>query len=164
MSQHVIERSEEHPDIITVNMGPSHPATHGVLRIVLKLDGETVVKAVPHIGYLHRGMEKIAENRTYLQFLPYTDRMDYLAPLAANVGFSLAVEELLGVEVPPRCQAIRVLCCELALIGDLTGARLTTSYTRVGGVTHDADRKWLADLRRFVDEFPRRVDEYESLL
>jgi len=198
MSQHVIERSEEHPDIITVNMGPSHPATHGVLRIVLKLDGETVVKAVPHIGYLHRGMEKIAENRTYLQFLPYTDRMDYLAPLAANVGFSLAVEELLGVEVPPRCQAIRVLCCELARIGahlvwlgthaldmgaatvffhtfrdrewhydlieDLTGARLTTSYTRVGGVTHDADRKWLADLRRFVDEFPRRVDEYESLL
>ncbi len=198
MSQQGFERSEEHPDIITVNMGPSHPATHGVLRIVLKLDGETVVKAVPHIGYLHRGMEKIAENRTYLQFLPYTDRMDYLAPLAANVGFCLAVEELLGIEVPPRCQAIRVLCCELARIGahlvwlgthaldmgaatvffhtfrdrewhydlveDLTGARLTTSYTRVGGVTHDADRKWLDDLRRFVDEFPRRVDEYESLL
>jgi len=198
MAQHLIERSEDHPDIITVNMGPSHPATHGVLRIVLKLDGETVVKAVPHIGYLHRGMEKIAENRTYLQFLPYTDRMDYLGPLAANVGFCLAVEELLGIEVPPRCQVLRVLCCELARIGshlvwlgthaldmgaatvffhtfrdrewhydlveDLTGARLTTSYTRVGGVSRDADAKWLQDLRAFVDEFPRRVDEYESLL
>lgn len=195
---HHIERSEEHPDIITVNMGPSHPATHGVLRLVLKLDGETVVKAVPHLGYLHRGMEKIAENRTYLQFIPYTDRMDYLSPLAANVGFCLAVEDLLGLEVPPRCQALRVMCAELARIGshlvwlgthaldmgaatvffhtfrdrewhydlveDLTGARLTTSFTRVGGVAHDADAKWLADLRRFVDEFPKRVDEYESLL
>jgi NADH-quinone oxidoreductase subunit D len=70
MSDHVFERSDDHPDIITINMGPSHPATHGVLRIVLQLDGETVVKAVPHIGYLHRGMEKIAENRTYLQFIP----------------------------------------------------------------------------------------------
>jgi NADH-quinone oxidoreductase subunit D len=193
-----IVRSEDHPDVITVNMGPSHPATHGVLRLVLKLDGETVVQAVPHIGYLHRGMEKIAENRTYLQFIPYTDRMDYLGPLAANVGFCLAVEELLGIEVPPRCQAIRVLCCELARIGshlvwlgthaldmgaatvffhtfrdrewhydlveDLTGARLTTSFTRVGGVAHDAEPKWLDDLRRFVDAFPRRVDEYESLL
>src|SRR5262249_25015396 len=85
-----LERSEEHPDLITVNMGPSHPATHGVLRIVLQLNGEEVVKAVPHLGYLHRGMEKIAEERTYLQFIPYTDRMDYLSPLAANVGFCLA--------------------------------------------------------------------------
>ena len=90
------ERSEDHPDIVTINMGPSHPATHGVLRLVLKLDGERVTDCVPHLGYLHRGMEKIAENRTYLQFMPYTDRMDYLSPLAANVGFSLAVEELLG--------------------------------------------------------------------
>ncbi len=70
------ERHPEHPDVVTINMGPSHPATHGVLRLVLKLDGERVVKCVPHLGYLHRGMEKIAENRTYLQFIPYTDRMD----------------------------------------------------------------------------------------
>jgi NADH-quinone oxidoreductase subunit D len=192
------ERSDEHPDIVTLNMGPSHPATHGVLRIVLELDGETVVRAVPHIGYLHRGMEKIAENRTYLQFIPYTDRMDYLSPLSANVGFALAVEELLGIRVPPRCEAIRVLCCELARIGshlvwmgthaldlgagtvffhtfrdrewhydlieDLTGARLTTSYTRVGGVVRDVDRAWLAKLREFVDAMPGRIDEYESLL
>ncbi len=192
------ERSEEHPDIVTLNMGPSHPATHGVLRIVLQLDGETVVKAVPHIGFLHRGMEKIAENRTYLQFIPYTDRMDYLSPLAANVGFALAVEELLGIRVPPRCEVIRVLCCELARVGshlvwlgthaldlgagtvffhtfkdrewhydlieDLTGARLTTSYTRVGGVVRDVDSAWLGKLREFVDAMPRRIDEYESLL
>jgi NADH-quinone oxidoreductase subunit D len=193
-----IERPREHPDIITVNMGPSHPATHGVLRIVLQLDGEQVVSAVPHLGYLHRGMEKIAEDRTYLQFIPYTDRMDYLSPLAANVGFCLAVEELLGIRVPPRCEAIRVLCAELARIGahlvwlgthaldlgaatvffhtfrdrewhydlveDLTGARLTTSYTRVGGVVQDAEGAWLGRLREFVNAFPSRIDEYEGLL
>jgi NADH-quinone oxidoreductase subunit D len=193
-----IERSEEHPDIITVNMGPSHPATHGVLRVVLKLDGETVVSAVPHLGYLHRGMEKLGENRTYLQFIPYTDRMDYLSPLAANVGFALAVEELLGVRVPPRCEVIRVMCGELARIGshlvwlgthaldmgaatvffhtfkdrewhydlveDLCGARLTTSFTRVGGVAYDVTKAWLGKLREFVDAFPKRVDDFESLL
>jgi len=195
---HGFERSEEDPDIVTINMGPSHPATHGVLRLVLKLDGERVRHCVPHLGYLHRGMEKIAENRTYLQFIPYTDRMDYLSPLAANVGFALAVEELLGVEVPPRCQVIRVICCELARIGshqlwlgthaldlgagtvffhtfkdrewhydlveDLTGARLTTSFTRVGGVMHDVEKDWLGRLREFVDAMPGRIDEYEALL
>jgi NADH-quinone oxidoreductase subunit D len=196
--QQRIERSPENPDIITINMGPSHPATHGVLRVVLQLDGETVVEAVPHIGYLHRGMEKLAENHTYLQFIPYTDRMDYLSPLAANVGFALAVEELLGVRVPPRCEVIRVIAGELARIGshlvwlgthaldmgagtvffhtfrdrewhydlieDLCGARLTTSYTRIGGVTHDVTPEWLGKLREFVDAFPKRVDEYEALL
>ena len=106
---HTIERHPDNPELITVNMGPSHPATHGVLRLVLKMDGETCVNAVPHLGYLHRGMEKIAENRTYLQFLPYTDRMDYLSPLAANVGYALAIENLLGVDVPERQKWIRVL-------------------------------------------------------
>jgi len=195
---HTIVRSEEHPDVVTVNMGPSHPATHGVLRLVLKLEGEKVRECVPHLGYLHRGMEKIAENRTYLQFIPYTDRMDYLSPLAANVGFALAVEDLLGVEMPARGNAVRVLCCELARIGshllwlgthaldlgaatvffhtfkdrewhydlveDLTGARLTTSFTRVGGMLHDVDKAWLGRLREFVDEMPNRIDDYESLL
>jgi len=179
-------------------MGPSHPATHGVLRVVLDLDGETVVGCRPDIGYLHRGMEKIAENRTYLQFIPYTDRMDYLSPLAANVGFALAVEKLLGIQVPPRCEVLRVICCELARVGshlvwlgtsaldlgaatmffhtfkdrewhydlieDLTGARLTTSYTRVGGVMHDATPDWLARVRQFVDAMPDRIDDYERLL
>jgi NADH-quinone oxidoreductase subunit D len=192
------ERDPDRPELVTINMGPSHPATHGVLQLVLQLDGERVVKCVPHLGYLHRGMEKIAENRTYLQFIPYTDRMDYLSPLAANVGFALAVEELLGVRVPPRCEVVRVLCCELARIGshllwlgchaldlgaatvffhtfkdrewhydlveDLCGARLTTSYTRIGGVMHDVTPEWLARLKEFADAMPRRIDEYESLL
>jgi len=190
--------SIDDPDVVTINMGPSHPATHGVLRLVLRLDGETVKDCVPHIGYLHRGMEKIAENRTYLQFIPYTDRMDYLSPLAANVGFALAVENLLGLEVPPRCDVVRVICCELARIGshmlwlgthaldlgaatvffhtfkdrewhydlveDLTGARLTTSFARVGGMMRDVEPDWLDRLREFVDATPGRVDQYEALL
>ena len=99
-----------------LNMGPSHPATHGVLRLVLELDGETITKATPDVGYLHRGDEKIAENMQYNQFVPYTDRLDYLAPLANNVAYALAVEKLMGWELPPRGKAIRVLCCELARI------------------------------------------------
>ena len=103
---------------MVLNMGPSHPATHGVLRIVLELDGEIITKARPDVGYLHRGDEKIAENMTYTQFIPYTDRLDYLAPLANNVAYALAVEKLLGIDrqLPPRCQFIRVICCELARI------------------------------------------------
>src|SRR3982750_3995573 len=103
---------------MVLNMGPSHPATHGVLRIILELDGEIITRAAPDIGYLHRGDEKIAENMTYTQFIPYTDRLDYLAPLANNVAYSLAVEKLLGVDkqLPLRCQFIRVVCCELARI------------------------------------------------
>jgi NADH-quinone oxidoreductase subunit D len=105
-------------DRMVLNMGPSHPATHGVLRIVLELDGEIITKADPDVGYLHRGDEKIAENMTYTQFIPYTDRLDYLAPLANNVAYALAVEKLLGIEkdLPPRCQYIRVMCAELARI------------------------------------------------
>src|SRR3984885_14524497 len=103
---------------MVLNMGPSHPATHGVLRIVLELDGEHICKAAPDIGYLHRGDEKIAENMTYTQFVPYTDRLDYLAPLANNVAYALAVEKLHGIDkdLPPRCQYIRVICCELARV------------------------------------------------
>jgi len=101
---------------MVLNMGPSHPATHGVLRLILELDGEIITKATPDIGYLHRGDEKIAENMTYNQFIPYTDRLDYLAPLANNVAYALAVEKLMGIDqqLPPRCQYIRVICCELA--------------------------------------------------
>src|ERR1700743_2949545 len=103
---------------MVLNMGPSHPATHGVLRIVLELDGELITKAAPDVGYLHRGDEKIAENMTYTQFIPYTDRLDFFAPLANNVAYALPVEKLPGIDkdFPPRCQYIRVVCCELARI------------------------------------------------
>jgi NADH-quinone oxidoreductase subunit D len=101
-------------DRLEINLGPSHPSTHGVLRVRLELDGEVVTKADPCRGYLHRGDEKIAENMTYNQFVPYTDRLDYLAPLANNVAYAIAVERLAGIEVPARGQALRVIVCELA--------------------------------------------------
>src|ERR1700710_1313331 len=101
---------------MSLSMGPSHPSTHGVLRLQLELDGEIVTKCDPVLGYLHRGDEKIAENMTYNQFVPYTDRLDYLAPLANNAAFAIAVEKLAKLEVPPRCQAIRVIVAELARI------------------------------------------------
>ena len=185
---------------MVLNMGPSHPATHGVLRLVLEMDGEIITKAVPDVGYLHRGDEKIAENMTYNQFVPYTDRLDYLAPLANNVAYALAVEKLLGIEkdLPPRCQFIRVICCELAriqahLLGlgafamdvgamtvflhtfterekiydlceAMTGARFTTSYTRIGGVSRDLPDGWVEQCRRFLNEVVRNFDESEKLL
>ncbi len=196
--------SEELADVqgekMVLNMGPSHPSTHGVLRILLELDGEIVTKAIPHVGYLHRGDEKIAENMTYTQFIPYTDRLDYLAPLANNVAYALAVEKLLGIEkqLPPRCQHIRVVCCELARISahllglgayamdvgaltvflhtfterekiynlceSLTGARFTTSYTRIGGLARDLPPGWTDAVRKFCDEVVVNFDESEKLL
>jgi NADH-quinone oxidoreductase subunit D len=185
---------------MVLNMGPSHPATHGVLRIILELDGEIISKAIPDIGYLHRGDEKIAENMTYTQFIPYTDRLDYLAPLANNVAYALAVEKLLGIhdKLPPRCQYIRVLCCELARISShllglgafgldlgavtvflltfterekvynlaeaLTGARFTTSYTRIGGVSRDTPPGWCDAVRKFANEVMINIAEMETLL
>jgi|SRR5690554_1233213 len=99
-----------------LNMGPQHPATHGVLRLLLRLDGETVVACVPELGYLHRGYEKMAENMSYYEFIPHTDRLDYLSPLANNVAWVLAVEKLVGIEAPPRAQYIRMMISEMARI------------------------------------------------
>ena len=185
---------------MTLNMGPSHPATHGVLRLSLELDGEIISKADPEIGYLHRGDEKIAENMTYNQFIPYTDRLDYLAPLANNVAYALAVEKLLGVEdqMPERCKYIRVICCELArisahllglgafamdvgaltvflhtfnerekvynLIEALTGARFTTTYTRIGGLSRDLPEGWTVELGKFTKEVSVAIEEADKLL
>lgn len=100
-----------------LNMGPQHPATHGVLRLVLRLDGETVVACIPELGYLHRGYEKMAENMSYYEFIPHTDRLDYLSPPANNVAWVLAVEKLIGIEAPARAQFIRMIMSELARIG-----------------------------------------------
>ena len=99
-----------------LNMGPQHPATHGVLRLLLRLDGETVMGCVPELGYLHRGYEKLAENMSFYEFIPHTDRLDYLSPMANNVAWALAVEKLIGIEAPPRAQYIRMIITELARI------------------------------------------------
>lgn len=104
-----------HNDMI-LNMGPQHPATHGVLRVLLRLDGETIIKAVPELGYLHRGYEKLAENVTYHEFIPHTDRLDYLSPMSNNVAIALAIENALGIEAPQRAQWIRTLVAEMARI------------------------------------------------
>ena len=97
---------------MALNVGPSHPTTHGVLRLMMDLDGDVITRCEPVLGYLHRGDEKIAENMTYNQFVPYTDRLDYLSPLANNVAYAIAVERVAGIELPERCEAIRVLVCD----------------------------------------------------
>ncbi len=103
-------------DTMTINMGPQHPSTHGVLRLILTLDGETIIKAEPEIGYLHTGIEKTAESKSYFKTLVLTDRMDYLAPLSNNLGYSLAVEKLLGIDVPERALYARIILVELQRI------------------------------------------------
>lgn len=185
-------------DEMMINMGPSHPATHGVLRLRVEMNGETITQCEPVIGYLHRGDEKIAENMTYNQFIPYTDRLDYIGPVHNNVTFALAVEKLANLEVPARCQAIRVLCCEIArlqshllgcgvygmdcgaltvfmytftereklytLMEQLTGARFTTSYTRIGGLARDIPEGWLGNVLKVMNELEPVIDEVDNLL
>jgi len=134
---------------LLVNMGPQHPSTHGVLRVVLQTDGEMVLQATPHIGYLHRCAEKIAENVTYQQFVPYTDRMDYLAAMNNNLGFALAVEKLAAIEVPPRAQYIRVIFAELNRIASHLVA-IGTYGLDMGAFTPFLycfrEREWILDL------------------
>ena len=112
----LLDAGDDPGDRMILNMGPQHPSTHGVLRILLEIDGERVVTAVPDVGYLHRGMEKLGESLGYHRFIPYTDRLDYLAPLSNNCAIALAAERVCGIEAPERAQAIRVICCELARI------------------------------------------------
>src|SRR4051812_17161357 len=100
-------------DLLTINMGPQHPSTHGVFRMILTLDGETIVACRPVMGYLHRSVEKLAESRTYLQNIIFTDRLDYLAPMTTNLPYAMATERLAGIEVPERAEYIRVIMCEL---------------------------------------------------
>ncbi|MET0263875.1 MAG: NADH dehydrogenase (quinone) subunit D [Rariglobus sp.] len=183
---------------MSLAMGPSHPSTHGVLRLQLELDGEMVTKCDPVLGYLHRGDEKIAENMTYNQFVPYTDRLDYLAPLANNAAYAIAVEKLANLQVPERVQAIRVITCEMARISahllglgaygidvgawtvflysftereklyklfeELTGARFTTSYSRIGGVARDVPEGWTGRVEAFCEQFLPILDEILNLL
>jgi NADH-quinone oxidoreductase subunit D len=183
---------------MSLAMGPSHPSTHGVLRLQLELDGETVTHCDPVLGYLHRGDEKIAENMTYNQFVPYTDRLDYLAPLANNAAYAAAVEKLAHLKVGPRVEAIRVITSEMArvsshlmglgaygidvgawsvflysftereklytLFEELTGARFTTSYSRIGGVSRDVPDGWTDKVLVFCDQFLPILEEILKLL
>ena len=185
---------------MTINMGPQHPSTHGVLQLILELDGETVIKATPHIGFLHRGTEKLSEYRTYHQVLPLTDRLDYLAPMHNNLGYVLAVEKLLGItdSIPERAKVIRVMFAELTRIkshlvwlachaldiGAMTvfiycfrereaimnmyekvsGARMTSNYFRVGGLSMDLPDGLEKDVRDFIDTMPGHIETYEGLL
>lgn len=181
-----------------LNMGPQHPATHGVLRVVLRLDGETIINAVPELGYLHRGFEKLAENVTYHEFIPHTDRLDYVAPMSNNTAIALAIENALGIEAAPRAQWIRVLVSEMARISshlmamgstcldigamtvflwtfiereklydffqEISGARFTTSYTRIGGVANDIPDNVLQGIRKWADEFPAKLKKSAALI
>ncbi len=185
-------------DHMLVNIGPQHPATHGVLRLVVELDGEVVVRVIPHIGYLHSGFEKLGEYRYYNQIVPLTDRMDYLAPMSNNVCLALAVEKLMGIEITERCKVLRVIACELSrIISHLvwlgttsidlgaftpflwcfqerervynlqemwTGARLTTSLTRVGGLMADIPDGFTEGVREFCATLPKTMDETDRLL
>ena len=180
-----------------VNIGPQHPATHGVLRLVIELEGETVKRCIPHVGYLHSGFEKLGEYRHYNQIIPLTDRTDYLSPMANNVALALAVEKLMGLQVPERCRVLRVIACEMSrIISHLvwlgttgidlgaftpflwsfqqreriynlqemwTGARLTTSLTRVGGMMADIPVDFEAGLRDFVRTFPKTLAEVDTM-
>lgn len=183
---------------MVLNIGPQHPATHGVLRCAAILDGETIERCVLDIGYLHRGIEKLAESKTYQEFMPYTDRMDYLQPYANNVAWCLAVEKLASIEAPERAQWIRTMMCEVARISshllwlgvsamdagavsvflwtfqyrediysifdEVTGARLTVSHSRIGGVASDLGDTGLALIADFIDRFPKALAEWEKLL
>ncbi len=187
-------------ETMTINMGPQHPSTHGVLQLILELDGETVVKVTPHIGFLHRGTEKLSENRTYHQVLPLTDRLDYLAPMHNNLGYVLAVEKLFGITdaIPERAQTVRVIMAELTRIKShlvwlachaldigamtvflycfrerervmdmyekISGARMTSNYFRIGGLSADLPAGIEKEMRAFAEEMPGYVDVYEGLL
>ncbi len=180
-----------------VNIGPQHPATHGVLRLVVELEGETVRRVIPHVGYLHSGFEKLGEYRQYNQIIPLTDRTDYLSPMANNIAFAMAVEALMGIEVTERCRLLRVIAMEMSrIISHLvwagttgidlgaftpflwmfqereriynlqeawTGARLTTSVARVGGMLADVPDGWEAGLLEFVRSFPATLREVDTM-
>ncbi len=180
-----------------LNMGPQHPSTHGVLRLLLELEGENIIACQPEIGYLHTGIEKTMESRNYHQAIVLTDRTDYLSPLTNNVGLAMAVEKLMGIEVTERCQVLRVIACEMSrIISHLvwlgttgidlgaftpflwsfqereriynlqemwTGARLTTSMTRVGGLMADVPDGFEEGLRHFTRTFPETLREVDTM-
>jgi NADH-quinone oxidoreductase subunit D len=187
-------RTEE----MLLNVGPQHPSTHGVFRLVVKIDGEIITEATPVIGYLHRGTEKLAENLQYTQIIPYTDRMDYLSAMTNNYVICHAVETMMGIQVPERADFLRVMAMELGriashlvawgtyildlgatspfiyafrdremiinMLNELSGARLTFNYMRVGGVKWDAPDGWVDGVREFVPYLREQLKGYHNLV
>ena len=182
------------PNHVVVNIGPSHPATHGTIQVIAELDGETVVRADVHCGYLHRGFEKEAEHHTYHNVIPYTDRLNYCSAMNNNFAYAAAVEQALGIELTPRCIWLRTLLAEYNRIADhvtciaasvmelggmtaflylmtvrdyifehmnhLSGARLTYSYVRIGGLARDLPEGWLERLEeilQFTEDYLERI-------
>ncbi len=183
----------ERDNLMILNLGPSHPASHGTLRTMVALDGETIKAGVSEIGYLHRGFEKSCENHTYNQIVPYTDRLNYCSALMNNIGFCKAVEEMMGITLPDRGIFMRVILAELSRVIDhlvclaaglldmgaqtnywylfnprgeaydflsrLTGARLTNSFTRIGGMAYDFHDGWEAELKSVLKSCEKGIDE-----
>ncbi|MDP1946475.1 MAG: NADH dehydrogenase (quinone) subunit D [Nitrospirota bacterium] len=190
--------SSRRKEELLLNMGPQHPSTHGVLRVVLELDGERIVKATPDLGYLHRGVEKLSEGLTYMQIIPHTDRLDYVCAMSNNYAYVRAVEKLLEITVPVRAEYIRTIVAEMQrIIGHLfwlgtqaldigamtvffwtfrereilldmfeklCGARLTLNYYRIGGVDSDFTPELVQRMKTFLQTFPEKVKEYDSLI
>jgi NADH-quinone oxidoreductase subunit D len=187
-------RTEE----MLLNVGPQHPSTHGVFRLVIKIDGELITEATPVIGYLHRGTEKLAEDLQYTQIIPYTDRMDYLSAMTNNYVICHAVETMMGLQIPDRAEYLRVMAMELGriashlvawgtyildlgatspfiyafrdremiinMLNELSGARLTFNYMRVGGVKWDAPEGWVDGVREFVPYLREQLKGYHDLV
>jgi len=191
-------QKDARPDSLLLNMGPSHPAMHGAVRIMLELDGERILNSEVEVGYLHRGFEKQCENRTFFNLLIYTDRLNYVSPLINNVGYVMTIEKMLGLDVPERAQYIRVLMSELSRISDhltclaamamecgaftvflykmkarefiwdvieaTTGARMTTSYIRIGGVRADLQSDYQASVQKAILETRKVLKDVHGLL
>lgn len=191
-------QKEADKENLMINMGPSHPAMHGTIRIMLELDGEKVLNSEVEVGYLHRGFEKTCENRTYFNLLPYTDRLNYVSPLINNCGYVMTMEKMLGIETPEKAQIIRVIMCELSRIADhltalaamtmecgaftvflyyiqareeiwnvieqTTGARMTTSYIRIGGVRADLHPDFEEQLKKAVTVTRKVLKDVKGLL
>ena len=187
-----------HTEPMLLNMGPSHPAMHGTVRMVLTLDGETVIKVDPEIGYLHRGFEKECEHATWTQVFPYTDRLNYVSPLLNNFGFALAAEKLLEIEATPRCNTIRTIMGEVSRLSDhltcvgagslelggfsaflyaiegreliwdlteeVTGARMTVTYARIGGLKDDITPDFADSWRVKRERLLEIIDDVDKLL
>jgi NADH-quinone oxidoreductase subunit D len=196
--KHLVSERAASGETMLLNMGPQHPSTHGVLRLLLELDGETVISCIPDIGFLHTGIEKNMEAKTYQKAEVMTDRLDYLNTVGNNLAYSMAVEKLLDLDVPPRAQAIRVILTELQryashlvwlgtsaldvaamstflycfrereIILDIlemcSGQRMMTTYIRPGGLWRDVPVEFEAAVRNVLKTFPKRIDQYESLL